>query len=94
MVTITKHDVVKAVAQATGLDRAEVDATVDGLLTVVTDHLASGNKVEFRGFGSFLSRARPAHTARNPATGEAIQVPEKIAPVFRASPILKRAINR
>ena len=93
METITKRDVVKAVAQATGLDRAEVSTTVDGLLTVVTDHLASGNKVEFRGFGSFLVQARSARTGRNPATGEAIQIPARNVPLFRASTSLKRDVN-
>jgi integration host factor subunit beta len=54
------------------------------LFASISDSLAEGGKVEIRGFGSFRIRERNARTARNPKSGEKVDVPAKNIPFFTA----------
>jgi len=56
--------------------------------------LRAGDKVEFRGFGSFGTRPRAARVGRNPKTGARVDVPAKRVPYFKASKELKELVNR
>ncbi|TGN55600.1 integration host factor subunit beta [Paracoccus liaowanqingii] len=62
-----------------------VEAAVESILNRITDGLAQGAKVRFRGFGSFASKMRKQRMGRNPRTGNPVQVEEKQVPTFRAS---------
>src|SRR5690606_41352602 len=55
--------------------------------------VAAGDKVAITGFGVFEKAERAARTARNPATGEAIQVPASFVPRFRAGADFKDLVN-
>jgi integration host factor subunit beta len=55
--------------------------------------LATGDKVELRGFGSFKVKSRRSRLARNPRTGDAVDVPAKRVPYFKASNELKERLN-
>jgi integration host factor subunit beta len=56
--------------------------------------LAQGGRVELRGFGAFTMRQRNARIGRNPLTGEAVSVPEKAVPFFKAGKGLRYRLNR
>lgn len=65
------------------LTPADVDLIVKTILESMAEHLASGERIEIRGFGSFRVNQRPARTGRNPKTGDAVHVPEKWVPHFK-----------
>ena len=54
--------------------------------------LAEGDKVEIRGFGSFVLKKYKGYTGRNPKTGEPVEVEPKVLPVFRTGKDLKERI--
>lgn len=91
--TVTKADMVDIISEATGLTKVETEAVVTGFLEKMKDALKQGERVEFRGFGSFSVKKRKPKKARNPGTGETIYLPERYVPVFKASKLLKDEIN-
>jgi len=91
---MTKADIVDVIAQGTGLTKLETQAVIDGFLATVSYALKKGERVELRGFGNFRVVKRKARTARNPVTKEPVQVPERLAAVFRASKELNKYINK
>lgn len=86
-----KTDLIDAIAQRLRLDRQQVAATIDAFTAVVTYTVASGEDVVLTGFGKWTRAHKPARTARNPRTGEPVQVPETWAPKFKAGTDLKEA---
>lgn len=73
-------------------DRAKAMAAVNGVLEEIEQSLARGEKVSLFGFGTFDRRERGPRTARNPATGETIQLGASVAPVFRAGAGFKQVL--
>ena len=59
----------------------------------IKEALDSGDKVEIRGFGSFLLKGYGAYTGRNPKTGEKVYVPEKLLPFFRGGKDLRKRVD-
>ncbi len=86
---MTKADLVDEIAERTGLTKKDVAETVDEFLEAVSRALESGKHIEIRGFGTFKVKDRKARIARNPRTGEAVQVPSRKVPVFKVSKELK-----
>lgn len=70
-----------------------MQVVVNAILDSITNALASGEHVEIRGFGTFSVRERRPRKARNPKTGEAVQVPDKRTPFFIVGKELKERIN-
>ncbi|HKJ68437.1 MAG TPA: HU family DNA-binding protein [bacterium] len=90
---MTKSDMVDIISEATGLTKVETEAVVTGFLEKLKESLKQGERVEFRGFGSFSVKKRKPKKARNPGTGEMVYLPERLVPVFKASKVLKDEIN-
>ena len=82
---MTKADLVERVPDAIGPEVTKRDCklVVDGFLTAVKEAVARGEGVELRGFGTFKVRHRKARRARNPRTGEPVEV--RAVAVFRPS---------
>lgn len=93
---MTKADLVEQVAEAIGpgLTKKECALVVDGFLNAVKHALARGEGIEIRGFGTFRVRHRKARVARNPRTGEPVQVPARVSPVFKPSKHLRSQVAR
>jgi len=91
---MTKADIVDVIAQGTGLTKLETQAVIDGFLATVSYALKKGERVELRGFGNFRTVKRKARIARNPVTKEPVEVPERLAAVFRPSKELNKYINK
>lgn len=89
---INKKEFAAAVAEQMNTTKKDAEEFVDNFLIVVTDLLASGETIRFTGFGEFGTRQISEHTGVNPSTGEAIQVPSKIRPYFKAGKCLKEAL--
>ncbi|ANU06839.1 integration host factor subunit beta [Paraurantiacibacter namhicola] len=71
----------------------EVEGVVDVFFDEIAQRLAEGGRVELRGFGAFSTRARDARTGRNPRTGEAVEVPAKRVPYFKAGKDMRERLN-
>jgi DNA-binding protein HU-beta len=90
---MNKSELVDAVASATNGTKGDAQASVDAVLDAITGALQRGDKVSLTGFGTFEVRDRAARTARNPQTGETIQVQASKAPAFKAGKGLKDAVK-
>jgi DNA-binding protein HU-beta len=90
---VNKQQLIDAAADSAELGKTDMSRALDALLGTITDALKAGEKVAVTGFGTFEVRDRSARTARNPQTGEEIQVPASRAPAFKAGKALKDAVN-
>jgi len=79
--------------QSPELDSKEVEKAVDLFFNEIIDSLSSGTRIELRGFGSFSVKSRAPRTARNPRTGEKVEVGSKLLPYFKAGKELNNLIN-
>jgi len=91
---MTKADLVEAIAGETGLSKKDTGVVVDMILENIGRALCGGDKVELRGFGSFKVKERRSRRARNPRTGDAVDVPAKLVPYFKASNELKELVDQ
>jgi len=90
---MNKADLINHVADAAGLTKGSAGDAVEAVLGGITSTLANGDAVSLVGFGTFSVADRAARTARNPRTGEAIQVAASKAPKFKAGKALKDAVK-
>ena len=91
---MTKADIVNSVSQATGLTKVETEAVLEGVLQSISTSLRKGERIDIRGFGSFIVKRRRAREARNPATNETVSLQERFVPIFKVSKLLKKAVNQ
>jgi len=75
------------------LYQRDVERIVNAIFEEITEALASGNRVELRGFGAFSVKKRDARIGRNPRTGESVDVDEKHVPFFKAAKLLRDRLN-
>ncbi len=75
------------------LHRKDVERFVGSILEEISNALSNGDRVEIRGFGSFAVKNHSAHIGRNPSTGAAVNIPEKLFPVFRSGKLLRDRLN-
>ena len=74
---MTKQQLIDKVAAKTELAKAEVAVAVDSALELIADALRSNERVDLRGFGSFVVKERKERQGRNPRTGESITIAAK-----------------
>ena len=91
---MTKSDIIKEVAEGTGLTKVEIEAVLEGVILSISESLMHGERVDIRGFGSFIVKHRDARDARNPATREIVKLQERFVPVFKVSKLLKEEVNK
>jgi integration host factor subunit beta len=90
---MTKAELAHEVADNSDLNKQQAEGVVQTVLDSIVDSLQSGDKVEVRGFGSFRLRERRQRIARNPKTGQSVQVPAKRVVYFKLGKELKELIN-
>ncbi len=92
---MTKAELVEQVAEAIGpgITKKDCALVVDGFLNAVKEALAEGENIEIRGFGTFKVRRRRTRMARNPRTGDAVEVPARTVPVFKPSKQLRSKVE-
>jgi len=91
---MTKSELISAIAEKASLRKKDAEAALNAFLEVVTEALKNGDKVEIRGFGTFLMKERAARVARNPKTGKEVKVPPKLVPDFKPGKDLKEATEK
>ncbi len=76
------------------LYQRDVENIVNAIFNEITGALASGDRVELRGFGAFSVKKRDARMGRNPRTGAQVEVAEKVVPYFKTGKEMRARLNR
>ena len=92
---MTKSELIEALAQRQShLAQHDVELAVRSLLDQMCDALATGDRIEVRGFGSFSLHYRPPRIGRNPKTGESVALAGKYVPHFKPGKELRERVNQ
>jgi len=90
---VNKSELIGVVAEKADMTKKDTEKVVSAVFESIEDSLSKGEKVQVIGFGTFDVRARKEREGRNPATGEAIQIPAVKVPVFKAGKALKDSVR-
>ena len=91
---MNKTELVAAMADKSGLTKKDAEKVLNAFTEVVTETIASGNKIQLIGFGGFDTSVRAARKGKNPQTGKEIDIPASKSPRFKAGQALKDAVNK
>ena len=84
---MTKAEIIAEMATKTGIEKGDVQETVEAFFKVVKNSMVGGENVYVRGFGSFIVKKRAKKTARNISKNTAIIVPEHFVPSFKPAKV-------
>ena len=90
---MTKADIVSNISNELGIDRADVQATVEKFMKEVKISLEKGENFYLRGFGSFIIKTRAEKTGRNISRNVAIKIPAHNIPAFKPAKIFVQGIK-
>ncbi len=90
---MNKADIVTKVHDVIGSTKVQAEQVVDTIIENIIGTLKKGDEVSIAGLGIFSVKKREARSARNPRTGETINVPSMNVPKFRAAKALKDAVK-
>src|SRR5580692_34355 len=91
---MTKAEIVQALyARVGGFSKKESADIVDLVFEMLKETLSKGEKIKISGFGNFVLRDKRQRPGRNPQTGDPIKISERRVLTFKASQILKQALN-
>lgn len=90
---MTKADVINEISQKTGIDKADVTASVEAFFSVVKNAMADGNNIYIRGFGSFINKKRKQKIARNISKNTALVIEEHYIPSFKPAKLFVSKIK-
>ncbi len=93
MSNVTKRDLILDIVRSTGFTQNEIKQVIEGFFSLVGESLSEEKNIEIRGFGTFFTKSRKARAARNPKTGDQIQLNESLAPLFKFSSELKSLVD-
>ena len=82
---MTKAEVISEIADKTGIEKSDVQATVEAFFKVVKDSMSEGNNIYVRGFGSFVNKKRARKVARNISKNTSIIIDEHYIQSFKPS---------
>jgi len=86
---MNKKELVERIVEKSGLSKHDVEVTLKAFIETVEETVASGDKVQLVGFGTFEPRERSARKGHDPRTGESIDIPATRVPVFKAGKTFK-----
>ena len=90
---MNKAQLIEVIAAKAELSKKDAEAALNATVDAIKEALKADDKVQLVGFGTFAVKARAARTARNPRTGEAIEVAAAKVPTFAAGKALKDAVQ-
>lgn len=91
---MTKADIVTRISDKTGMERADVQATVEAFMKEVRHSLETGDNVYLRGFGSFVIKKRAEKTGRNISKNTTIIIPAHNIPSFKPAKTFVEAVKK
>ena len=89
---MNKKDLINFVAEETGATKKDSGLMVDAVIAGIKAGIINDGKVGLVGFGTFKAVPRKARTARNPQTGEPVEVPARMVPAWKPSKLLKEKV--
>jgi len=90
---MNRKELIAALANKTGITKANADQNVMALIGIISDTLEKGGKINLKGFGIFDVRERSARIGRNPKTGETLALKATRVPAFKPGTKLKASLN-
>ena len=90
---MNKAELYAALAKKTGFTKKDTETYVEAFIETITETLQKGDKIQIVGFGTFKVKERAARKARNPRTGEEIDVVASKPPMFKAGKALKDSLK-
>ncbi|AZI25255.1 integration host factor subunit beta [Pedobacter petrophilus] len=84
---MTKADIISEISTKTGIEKVDVQETVEAFFKVIKTSMIGGENVYVRGFGSFVVKKRAQKTARNISKNTAIIIPEHFVPSFKPAKV-------
>jgi integration host factor subunit beta len=91
---MTKRDLIEEVVRLyPRYSRRDAEVIVNSVFGCMADTLRAGERIEIRGFGSFIVKHRQAREGRNPKTGRLVSVPAKRVPFFKVGKELKLRVD-
>lgn len=90
---MTKADIVTNISEKSGIDKAEVQETVEKFMKEIKGSLEKGENVYLRGFGSFIIKTRAEKTGRNISKNVAVKIPAHNIPSFKPAKIFMESVK-
>ncbi|TLV00631.1 HU family DNA-binding protein [Dyadobacter luticola] len=90
---MTKADVIAQISEKTGVDKGDVQQTLESFFTVVKDSLSEGENLYVRGFGSFINKKRAKKVARNISKGTSMIIDEHFVPSFKPAKVFVEQVK-
>ena len=92
---INKKDLIELISKDQDqLPQRDIDLAIKTIINSMLESLASGKRIEIRGFGSFSLRYRRPRIGRNPKTGMTVNINERYVPHFKPGKNLKKRVNK
>lgn len=91
---MTKADLIELIAEKTQSQHKQAETVVNLVFDFLSDALKRDDRIEIRGFGSFVNRSYEGYQGRNPKTGQLVQVPPKRVPFFKVGKELKEMVDQ
>lgn len=89
---MTKAQIISQISEATGISKKETEIVVEGFISVIIECMRKNDAIEIRGFGTFKNKVRNPRMARNPKTGEIIELKKRYIPFFKISKEFKKLV--
>jgi DNA-binding protein HU-beta len=93
IIDMTKAEIIAEISNKTGLEKVDVQETVEAFFKVVKNAMIGGENVYVRGFGSFVVKKRAEKTARNISKNTAIIIPEHFVPSFKPAKVFVEKVK-
>ncbi|MBZ9631087.1 integration host factor subunit beta [Salegentibacter sp. LM13S] len=90
---MTKADIVANISEKLGMEKGDVQATIETFMDEVKTSLESGDNVYLRGFGSFVVKTRAEKTGRNISKNTTIKIPAHNIPAFKPAKIFVEGVK-
>ncbi len=90
---MTKAEIITEITNKTGIEKIEVQETVEAFFKVIKTSMIKGENVYVRGFGSFIVKKRAEKTARNISKNTAIIIPEHFVPSFKPAKVFVEKVK-
>lgn len=86
---MNKAEILGQLSENVDVTKKDAEIVIDAFLDIISEALASGDKVVLSGFGTFEVRNRVSRSGVNPRTGERIDIPSQKTPAFKVGKVLK-----
>jgi DNA-binding protein HU-beta len=90
---MTKADIVTNISDKLGVDKLDVQSTIESFMTEIKHSLEKGENVYLRGFGSFIIKTRAEKTGRNISKNTAVKIPAHNIPAFKPAKVFTNGVK-